>query len=274
MSAPGTLYVVATPIGNLEDLTVRAARVLGEVDAIACEDTRHSRTLLDHYGIQKPLISYYREKEAERAAALLARLQAGESIALITDAGAPLLSDPGARLVALAAAAAVPIVPLPGPSAPITALMAAGCEIGATLPVAFLGFLPARSGQRRRLLEQYRGWPGCLVFFESPHRLLASLADMAGVWGAPCPLLVARELTKIHEEFLRGTVASASVHFASHPPRGEFTLIAGPSPAPPPSSAPPPATRAERNLWARQHGISRAQAYRLWQASYTGKDGG
>ncbi|TAN24629.1 MAG: 16S rRNA (cytidine(1402)-2'-O)-methyltransferase [Acidobacteria bacterium] len=273
MKGGGTLYVVATPIGNLEDLTYRAARILGEVDAIACEDTRHSRALLEHYGIHKPLLSYYREREAERAAAILARLAAGEAIALISDAGAPLLSDPGARLVAQAAAAGVRVVPVPGASAPVTALMASGLAAEADSPLVFPGFLPARATARRHCLGKYVAWTGPVVFFETPHRLLAALGDMEEIWGPDRPLVIARELTKIHEEIFRGSVAAARAHFTAHPPRGEFTLIAGAAASTPaPVAADPPADPATLKPWARQQGLSRSEAYRRWQARYTKKD--
>lgn len=264
---PGALYIVATPIGNLEDVTQRALRVLGEVAVIACEDTRRSRKLLGHYGINTPLISYYRENEAERTGELLRRLTAGEDVALISDAGTPLISDPGGKLVERALAAGVRLIPVPGPSAPITALMAAG--LAGSERVAFAGFLPPRPGERRRYLAELAVWAGGLILFEAPHRLLAALADMEAVWGGQRPLVVARELTKLHEEFLRGTIASARDHFAAHPPRGEFTLVAGPPVAAPPQSEPPPADRAARKQWARAHGVSRSEAYRRLQAGYT-----
>ncbi len=264
---PGTLYLVASPIGNLEDLSHRAARVLREVALIACEDTRHSRRLLEHYGIQRPTLSYHRLNEAARAAPILARLQAGDDVALLSDAGAPVLSDPGARLVGAAAAAGLRVVPLPGPAAAVTALMGAGVEE----PAALVGFVPARSGARRRWLQQWAAWPGALVAFEAPHRLAAALADMEEVLGPDRPLVVARELTKQHEEFLRGTIASARAHFAVHPPRGEFTLILGPGAAAAPVAEPdaPPAefTREQLKLWARARGLSRSEAYRRWQQS-------
>jgi 16S rRNA (cytidine1402-2'-O)-methyltransferase len=267
---PGTLYLVASPIGNLEDLTRRAERVLREVALIACEDTRHSRTLLQHYGIERPTVSYHRLNEASRLASLLARLHAGDDVALLSDAGAPVLSDPGARLVAAAAAAGVPVVPLPGPSAALTALMGAGVEE----PAALLGFVPARAGERRRWLQAWAAWPGSLVVFEAPHRLEAALADLEEVCGPSRPLVVARELTKQHEEFLRGTVASARAHFAAHPPRGEFTLVLGPAsaPAPAPADDAPPAelTRAQLKQWARARGLSRSEAYRRWQRARGG----
>ncbi|MGH9467767.1 MAG: 16S rRNA (cytidine(1402)-2'-O)-methyltransferase [Terriglobales bacterium] len=271
----GTLYVVATPIGHLGDITYRAVEVLRAVDCIACEDTRHSRILLDHYGIHKPLVSYYREREAERAAAILARLTAGESVALLSDAGAPLISDPGARLVAEAAAAGVRVVPLPGASAPTAALMASGLAADADTPVAFVGFLPARSTARRRRLAALGAWEGVVVLFETPHRLLAALADMEEIWGAGRPLTVARELTKVHEELLRGSVASARAHFAQHAPRGEFTLVAGPPPSPAAAVAPaaPLPGRKELKEWARRHGLSRSEAFRRWQSGYTDTGG-
>ncbi len=262
---PGTLYLVASPIGNLEDLTHRAARILGEVALIACEDTRHSRRLLEHYGIHRPTLSYHRLNEAARAEALLARLRAGEDVALLSDAGTPVLSDPGARLVAAAAAAGVRVVPLPGPSAALAALAGAGAEE----PVALLGFVPARAGERRRWLQTWSAWPGSLVAFEAPHRLAASLADLEAVLGPERPLVVARELTKQFEEFLRGTVASARAHFAVHPPRGEFTLVigAGNTAAPAAAGDSPPAEldRDQLKQWARAHGLSRSEAYRRWQ---------
>ncbi|MGH9488661.1 MAG: 16S rRNA (cytidine(1402)-2'-O)-methyltransferase [Terriglobales bacterium] len=264
----GILYVVATPIGNLEDLTLRALRILREVDVIACEDTRHSGKLLVHYGIERPTLSYYRQHEAERTALLLRRLEAGENVALITDAGTPLVSDPGARLVRGAAAAGVRVIPVPGPSAPLTALMVAGLAAAEEEAVALLGFLPARSGARRRKLEQVCDWPGALIMLEAPHRLTAALADMDEIWGPQRALVVARELTKLHEELLRGTVASARAHFAAHAPRGEFTLIAG-APASGVNSAivpPPRLSRAALKAYARQQGLSRSEAWRRLQA--------
>ena len=262
--SPGTLYVVATPIGNLEDITYRAVRVLAEVDCIACEDTRHSRKLLEHYDIRRPTVSYYRENEAARGAELVARLQAGESIALITDAGTPMLSDPGQRLVERALAAGIRVVPLPGPSAALAGLMASGMGE----PVAIAGFLPPRSGERRRRLEQLAPWPGALVLFESPHRLAASLADIEEILGGARPLHLARELTKVHEEILHGTVADLRARLAGREPRGEFTLVLGPAPAAAPASsrpAPVAASRAELKRLARESGLSRSELYRRLQ---------
>lgn len=262
---PGVLYVVATPIGNLEDMTYRAARVLGEADWIACEDTRHSRTLLEHYQIRRPTLSYYRENEAARTVDLLQKLQAGASVALISDAGTPLLSDPGQRLVQAAVAAGVRVVPIPGPSAALAALMASG--VGE--PVALLGFLPPRSGERRRSLQAWAGWPGALVVFESPHRLAVALADMEEVLGGERVCTVARELTKLHEEFQRGTIAELrkSVATATSPPRGEFTLVIAPGAAPKAvvTAAPQALSREQLRQLARERGVKRSALYRDWQ---------
>ncbi|HET9784315.1 MAG TPA: 16S rRNA (cytidine(1402)-2'-O)-methyltransferase [Terriglobales bacterium] len=266
----GTLYIVATPIGNLEDLSPRAQRLLGEVAAIACEDTRHSRKLLEHFHIRTPLVSYYRENEAARAAELLARLAAGEDLALVTDAGAPLVSDPGARLVAQAVAAGMQVIPVPGASAVQAALMASGLGAADLEPWTFLGFLPARAGERRRALQAWAKAPTALVFFEAPHRLCAALADMEEAWGPARPLAVGRELTKLHEEFVRGTVATVRAHFDQHEPRGEFTLVAGPPPAEAtavPAADAAPAGRDQVKQWARLHGVTRSEAYRRWQQS-------
>ncbi|HXE30226.1 MAG TPA: 16S rRNA (cytidine(1402)-2'-O)-methyltransferase [Terriglobales bacterium] len=260
---PGTLYVVATPIGNLEDITYRAARVLGEVALIACEDTRHSQKLLVHYGIRRPVISLYRENEAQRAGELVSRMEAGEDVALITDAGAPTLSDPGARLVERAVAAGLRVTPLPGPSAPVAALMASGSDA----PATFAGFLPSRTGERQRWLQGWRArGSGNLVVFEAPHRLLAALADMAEVLGPERRLVVARELTKLHEEFIRGTVAEVQQRFAAQAPQGEFTLVV--------LAADPAAQQAAARARADQDlapGMSRDELKRLARATGMGK---
>jgi 16S rRNA (cytidine1402-2'-O)-methyltransferase len=218
----GTLYLVATPIGNLEDITLRAVRVLREADLIACEDTRHTRKLLDHYGISKPTVSYHEHNEAARAAELVERLVAGASIALVSDAGTPLLSDPGYRVVAAAIEAGIAVVPIPGPSAALGALAASGL---ATDAFRFCGFLPPKSGARRKLLEELRGEPCTLIFYEAPHRILDALSDTASVFGAR-RVVVARELTKMHEEFLRGTASEVREQLAARNAiKGEFTLL-------------------------------------------------
>lgn len=226
MSGKGVLYLCATPIGNLEDITLRALKVLKEVDLIAAEDTRHTKKLLHHYGIRKPLLSYHEHNRRARGEELLSRLLAGEKIALVTDAGTPGISDPGAELVALAVSAGVPVVALPGPSAAIAALVVSGLP---TSPFCFEGFLPAAKGARRRRLEELKGEKRTLIFYEAPHRLQKTLADMLEVLGDR-PVAVARELTKVHEEVWRGNLSGALEHFRQHPPRGEFTLVVGGAP--------------------------------------------
>jgi len=218
---PGTLYVVATPIGNLEDLTVRARRVLSEVDVIACEDTRHARVLLSHYGIATPMLSYHEQNERTRAAELVARLRRGEDVALISDAGTPALSDPGFPLIREAIEAGIAVVAVPGPNAALAALAVAGLPVNRFL---FLGFLPRRSGERIRVLEMLRPAPWTLVIYEAPHRVTALLQDLQRALGDR-RLALARELTKRYEEVFRGTVAQALAHLRSHPPRGEFTVV-------------------------------------------------
>jgi 16S rRNA (cytidine1402-2'-O)-methyltransferase len=217
----GTLYVVATPIGNLEDLTFRAKRVLEESDIIACEDTRHARVLLTHYGITTPLISYHEHNERGRAAGLVARLRAGADVALISDAGTPAISDPGFALIRGAIAAGIAVVVVPGPSAALAALAAAGLP---TDRFVFLGFLPRRSGERVRTLEAVRAVPWTLVVYEAPHRVTAVLQDLRAVLGDR-RIAVARELTKRFEEIFRGTISEALARLTVHRPRGEFTLV-------------------------------------------------
>jgi 16S rRNA (cytidine1402-2'-O)-methyltransferase len=221
---PGTLYVVATPVGNLEDITYRAVRILREVDAIACEDTRHTRHLLDHYDITKPLISYHEHNEAARAAELVERLRGGENIALVSDAGTPLVSDPGYRLVTLAIASGISVTPVPGPSAAAAALSASGLPCD---QFRFLGFLPAKTSQRRRLLESLREETATIICYEAPHRIVDSLADIVDVMGDR-PAVVARELTKVHEEFLRGNAGELLRTLRERPAvKGEITLLIG-----------------------------------------------
>lgn len=216
----GALYIVATPIGNLEDITLRALRVLREADLIACEDTRHTRKLLDHFGISKPAVSYHEHNEQARAAELIERLEAGATIALVSDAGTPLVSDPGYRVVRAAIDAGIPVVPIPGPSAALTALSASGL---ATDSFRFCGFFPPKTSQRRKLLEDLRAEQTTLVFYEAPHRVVETLRDIEEVMG-PRPVVVARELTKLHEEFLRGTAEEIAQKIQ---PRGEMTILIG-----------------------------------------------
>ncbi len=232
---PGSLYIVATPIGNLEDITLRAVRVLREASLIACEDTRHTRALLDHYGVQKPTISYHDHNEIERAPELVARMLAGESVALVTDAGTPLLSDPGYRLVSAAILNQIPVQPIPGPSAALTALAASGLPTDA---FHFGGFLPSKPGPRAKVLEALSGEQATLVFYEAPHRILEALAAIEETLG-PRPVVVARELTKIHEEFLRGTAGEIRATLAGREAvKGEFTILIGKATQPPPDHTP------------------------------------
>ena len=225
----GTLYIVATPIGNLEDITFRAVRVLREVSLIACEDTRQTRKLLGHYGISTPLVSYHQHNEAARAADFAQRLRGGASIALVSDAGTPLVSDPGYRLVGAALQAGIPVIPIPGPSAAITALSAAGL---ATDAFRFGGFLPPKTAARRRLLASLQDESTTAVFYEAPHRILETLADIQELLGGR-PLVVAREITKLHEEFLRGDAATLRETLAARPVlKGEITLLIGKAAAP------------------------------------------
>ena len=222
---PAALYLVATPIGNLEDITLRALRVLREVDLIACEDTRQTGKLLRHFEIvDKPIVSYHEHNEAARTKELVAKLEGGGSIALVSDAGTPLVSDPGYRLVTAAIDAGIPVVPIPGASAVLVALAAAGLPTDA---FRFCGFLPAKSGQRRKSLEELRAEGCTLIFYEAPHRIVDALADITVVYGDR-PVVVARELTKIHEEFLRGTAEEVRVKLAARPSvKGEITLLIG-----------------------------------------------
>jgi 16S rRNA (cytidine1402-2'-O)-methyltransferase len=215
------LYLVATPIGNREDITLRALRVLKEVDLIACEDTRHTRRLLDHFGISKPTISYHEHNEQARAAELVERLLAGVKIALVTDAGTPGISDPAYRIVKAAIEGAVPVIPIPGASAVITALIASGLP---TDSFKFTGFLPHKKAARRRLLEELKGERATLVFYEAPHRIRETLVDARETLGNREGAL-ARELTKMHEQFIRGTLAVIGERVAAENPRGEMTLV-------------------------------------------------
>jgi 16S rRNA (cytidine1402-2'-O)-methyltransferase len=274
----GHLYIVATPIGNLEDITHRALRILREADLIACEDTRHTRKLLDHYGISKPLTSYHEHNEAERAQELVQRLLAGASVALVSDAGMPLVSDPGYRVVAAAIAAGITVIPIPGPSALVAALAASGLP---TDSFYFGGFLPAKSGQRVRALEALREHPSTLIFYEAPHRILAALQDVEKVLG-PRHVVVVRELTKIHEEFLRGPVSEVRATLESRSAaKGEITLLIGKAdtPSTDPSSIEEAVEACERaglsrmdaiKEVARKRGLSKREVYKQMQREKPG----
>ena len=279
--APGpTLYVVATPIGNLEDITLRALRVLRQVDLIACEDTRQTLKLLNHYGIYTPTISYHENNELTRAAELVLRLEEGARIALVTDAGMPAVSDPGFRLVSLAVRHHIPVVPIPGASAFLSALVASGLP---TDSFRFSGFLPAKRGERRTLLESLRNSPRTQIFYEAPHRIVETMEDAVEVLGGARHVVIAREVTKLHEEFLRGRADEILDRVRAHPPKGEITLLIGKAEEAPPVVAPqvtPAAIRdrvkelmsseqldekAALKKVARELGISRSEAYRELQ---------
>ncbi len=222
--ASGELFLVSTPIGHLKDITLRALEVLQTVDRIACEDTRTSGVLLKHYGISTPLCAYHAHNEAASAAKLVAQLLAGEHIALISDAGTPLLSDPGARLVKSAIAAGIRVTPIPGASALLSALTIAGLPAES---FTYVGFLPSKTGARRSMLTSLATLPTTLVFYEAPHRLCATLVAMQEVLGGR-EAAIARELTKRHEECIRGTLADLIAHFMATAPRGECVItVAG-----------------------------------------------
>lgn len=217
----GKLYLVATPIGNLDDMTARAVDTLRSVDVIACEDTRHSRKLLSRYSISNKLISYHEHNEAERAAELVQRIKSGESVAVITDAGTPGISDPGYRIVAEAIGSGIDIVPVPGPAAFVAAATVSGL---ATDSIFFGGFLPRRSPERRARLAEVGAVPATLVFYEAPHRLSRTLADCLTTLGDRRAVIV-RELTKIHEETVRGTLAELAARSDSEQVKGEIVIV-------------------------------------------------
>jgi 16S rRNA (cytidine1402-2'-O)-methyltransferase len=224
--APG-LYLVATPIGNLGDITLRALGVLKQADRIACEDTRQTQKLLNHYSITTPTISYHEHNERERAAKLIDELKQGARIAVVSDAGTPGISDPGSVLVRQAIAAGVPVIPIPGANAALSALVASGLP---TDEFHFLGFLPEKAGARRTRLESIAAQPResaqTLILYEAPHRIAGTLADLEAVFGPTLPVVAARELTKLHEEFLRGTVAEVRNQLTDRDRiRGEFVLL-------------------------------------------------
>jgi 16S rRNA (cytidine1402-2'-O)-methyltransferase len=219
----GVLYLVATPIGNLEDITLRALRILREADQIAAEDTRHTQKLLTHYEISRPLVSYHEHNEMTRAPELLIALEQGAKIALVSDAGMPLVSDPGHRLVALCLRHHIPVVPVPGPSASLTALAASGLPNEEFL---FVGFLPQRSGERRRALERLRIEDRTLILYEAPHRIAECVADAREILGDR-PACLAREVTKVHEEFRRGKLSEIEESLRERPAKGEITFLIG-----------------------------------------------
>ncbi|MEL6249298.1 MAG: 16S rRNA (cytidine(1402)-2'-O)-methyltransferase [Cyanobacteria bacterium J06648_16] len=221
----GTLYLVGTPIGNLEDMTFRAVRVLKQVDQIAAEDTRHTGRLLQHFQIATPQISYHEHNRQQRIPQLLALLQSGQTLALVTDAGMPGISDPGYELVCACVEAGIPVVPIPGPSAVVTAVAASGLPSDRFV---FEGFLPLKTKLRQTRLSQLQAEPRTILLYESPHRLAKTLGELADALGTDRPVVLARELTKRYEEFWRGTLAEALAHCQQQAPRGEFVVaIAG-----------------------------------------------
>ncbi len=220
--ASNTLYLVGTPIGNLEDMTMRGIKVLQEVDLIAAEDTRHTGKLLHHFQIKTPQISYHQHNERERIPELIDRLQSGKSIALVTDAGMPGISDPGYSIVAAAVAAGIRVIPIPGVTAVITAVSASGLPSDRFI---FEGFLPAKGQERKERLESVAGDPHTLVFYESPHRLRQTLADFATTFGTDRQIVLARELTKLHEQFWRGEIGAAIEYYTQVEPQGEFAIV-------------------------------------------------
>jgi 16S rRNA (cytidine1402-2'-O)-methyltransferase len=274
-----SLYLVATPIGNLEDITLRALRILKEVDLIACEDTRQTLKLLSHYGIQTRLVSYHEHNEMTKAAELVVDLEGGAKIALVTDAGMPGISDPGFRLITLAIRHHVPVVPIPGASAFLAALVASGLP---TDSFRFSGFLPSKLGQRRKLLGSVKDSPRTQVFYEAPHRLLEALADVVDVLGSDRHVVVAREVTKIHEEFLRGRAGEILGQLkARGDVKGEITLLIAKAEegATPSTSEVVSVARRVREIMseekvdekvalkkvAKERGIGKSEAYREWQ---------
>ncbi|QLE51681.1 16S rRNA (cytidine(1402)-2'-O)-methyltransferase [Nostoc sp. C057] len=254
---PRTLYVVGTPIGNLEDITFRAVRILQTVDIIAAEDTRHTGKLLQHFQVKTPQVSYHEHNRTSRIPELLEHLVNNKAIALVTDAGMPGISDPGYELVKACIEAGISVVPIPGASAAITALSASGLP---TDRFVFEGFLPAKTQQRQEYLESLQTESRTLIFYESPHRLRDTLQDLAFVWGSDRQIVLGRELTKLYEEFWRGTIAEAIAHYSQREPQGEYTLVVAGIPASQ-TQLTEEELKAELKMLISQ-GISRSQASR------------
>jgi 16S rRNA (cytidine1402-2'-O)-methyltransferase len=280
---PAGLYLVGTPIGNLEDITLRALRVLRSVDRILCEDTRETRHLLERYDIRKPLASCHEHNEETRAAEMVDAIRAGERVAMVSDAGMPGISDPGARLARAAIEAGLAVTPVPGANAALTALVGSGLS---TERFLFCGFLSSKPGARRTEMERLASVPGVLdqgitlVFYEAPHRLLEMLGDVETVWGAACRVAVGRELTKLHEEFLRGDVASMRAEFAARERvRGELVVLVEAGPGATEAGAEMSLAARVAELMAREglsekdalkrvareRGVGKSEAYREWQ---------
>ncbi len=274
----GTIYLVATPIGNLEDITLRALRILKEADLIACEDTRQTQKLLNHFGITTPTISYHEHNEAGRAKELVEQAQQGRNIAIVSDAGMPGISDPGYRVVLQALEHDIPVIPIPGASALVAGLAASGLP---TDSFRFHGFLPAKQGQRRRSLEEIRLSSETEVFYEAPHRVAETLQDIVEVLGPARTVVIAREITKLHEEFLRGSAEEVLQQLQKKEVRGEITLLIGKATDEAKSVISATQTLGQRmaelissqnleekdalKLVAKERHISKSEAYRQWQ---------
>lgn len=254
----GTLYIVATPIGNLKDITLRALEVLRQVDLIAAEDTRVTARLLQHYDIHTPMTSYFEHNKLQKLDTILAALETGD-VALVSDAGMPGINDPGYELINAVIAAGFPARVVPGPSAPVAALVLSGLPTDRFL---YLGYVPRRRNERQRRFREVLAEPGTLIFLETPHRLVDTLADAVDVFGPQRRAAVARELTKVHEEVVRGPLADLLAHFRDHPPRGEIVLlIAGSGTQRRPQVDPARVQEAMEML--QQAGVSRSQAARI-----------
>jgi 16S rRNA (cytidine1402-2'-O)-methyltransferase len=282
LSPGAALYLVATPIGNLEDITFRAIRLLKEVDVIACEDTRQTQKLLKHYGITTRTISYHEHNEMTRAAELVKEMQEGASVALVTDAGTPGISDPGFRLISLAIRHHLPVVPIPGASAFLAALVASGLPADS---FRFSGFLPAKRGDRRAALEAIRNSPRTQVFYEAPHRIIEALSDVVEVLGKDRHVVIAREVTKLHEEFLRGGAGEVlKTLTARDGVKGEITVLIGKAEEKERHAATESKVSVRQRVEqimaedqtdekaalkkvAKERGISKSEAYREWQRS-------
>lgn len=279
------LYIVATPIGNLEDITLRALRVLKEAAVIACEDTRQTQKLLNHFGIATKTVSYHEHNEAQRAAELIVKLEGGEPVALVTDAGTPGVSDPGYRIIQLAIRHRLPVVPVPGPSAIVSALIGSGLP---TDDFRFGGFLPAKHGQRRTVLESVRDAGSTLIFYEAPHRIVETLEDIIEIMGGERKIVIARELTKVHEEFLRGDADKVfeDLRHRQGGVKGEITLLIAAGETQLERTKVRPAERlavimrdnqldekAALKLLAKEMGVSKSEAYREIQRTASGPTG-
>lgn len=273
MSATGVLYVVSTPIGNMGDFSFRAVETLAKVDAVLAEDTRHTRHLFDHHGLRTPLIAYHEHNEAKTTPGLIARLEQGASLALVSDAGTPLVSDPGARLVRAAIDAGIPVIPIPGPTALISALVASG------LPAdrfTFFGFLPRSGGDRRAVIDDIAGLTHTAILYEAPGRLVRTLADLEACGTGGRQTVVAREMTKHYEQIRRGTLSELRAYYEQAPPKGEIVVVIGGGQQPTASDADVReavrraraaglSARDSAALVAKELGVPRRLAYKLAQ---------